>query len=114
MTTIGAGVIILIIIWSASVLFLLAFCQAQGTIRALAVVPAVFSAIITIVLTSIPRGPANKTSLPDYMYSNISLIWIFIFISLILALLVCLIIYLITDIMEPHFANVSKTFKQSH
>jgi hypothetical protein len=114
MATIGLGVILLIIIWTISLLFLLVFCQAQGNIRLISVLPALLSVIITTIITTIPRGSNNKTTLPDYMYSNVPLIWILILVGLIIIFLVCLMLYLVTDIMEPRYAHVSKGLRVKH
>ena len=109
-TTIGTGVIVLLVIWVVSILIMLLFTSAQGKIRFVALVPAVLSGIVTIVLVSLPRGSTTATAaMPDYMFSYTPLIWIFIFTALVLTLVACLMVYFVTDIMEARYAHVDKS-----
>lgn len=112
METLGTGIIILIVVWCIAFLSLVVLCSCQGKLKNLGIVPIIIAAIVTIVLVSIPTGDNSSIEpLPDYNYSYTSLSWILTLTGLCVTLVACLIIYLFTEIMEPRYAKVSKTFK---
>jgi hypothetical protein len=112
MAEIGIGLIILIALWSITVIFVVLFCSAQGNLKFIAIAPCIISAIVTIILVSIPKGnQVEEEKEPDYAYSYTSLIWILVLTSLVLFLVISMVIYLITDIMEPKYAKVAKVAK---
>ena len=113
MATLGTGIIILIVLWSVALLLLVVLCSSQGKLKNLGIVPSIIAAIVTIILASIPTKNNNTTTetLPSYNYSYASLIWILILTGLCVTFVGCLIAYLLTEIMEPRYAKVSKTFK---
>jgi len=112
MATLGTGIIILIVLWSIAFLSLVVLCSSQGKLKNLGIVPSIIAAIVTIVLVSIPTGNnSNTETLPSYNYSYTSLSWILTLTGLCVSLVGCLIAYLVTEIMEPRYAKVSKTYK---
>lgn len=113
MADIGTGVIILAVIWLFSIICLILLCGAQGKIKFIAIIPTVLSAIVTIILLTLPRGsvPASEANEPDYKYSYLPLIWILILTSICLGLVVALAACFVLDIFEPRYAKVDKTFR---
>lgn len=109
-TTIGTGVIILLVLWIISILSFILLCSAQGKVKFLSILPTIISAIVTIILVFIPRGSENLNPGPAYNYSYTPLIWILILTVLFLMLAASGFIYLVTDIIEPRYARVDKTF----
>jgi hypothetical protein len=111
--TIGTGVIILTVLWLVTVLSLIIFCSAQGKVKLIGLAPLVISAIVTIVLASLPRGvPERNDSNPSYNYSYTPLIWILIFTAIVVSFVGSLGVYFLTDILEPRYARVTKNFRQ--
>jgi hypothetical protein len=110
MDTLGAGIIVLAVFWLISIAFLLFFCSVQGKAKFVSIVPSIFAAILTIILVSLPRGVQEYTEEePEYNFSFIPLIWILLFTWIVITLVISLMMYLVTDIMEPRYAAVSKT-----
>jgi hypothetical protein len=112
MATLGTGIIILIVLWCVALLSLVVLCSSQGKLKNLGIVPSIIVAIVTIVLVSIPTSnDSTAEPLPAYNYSYTSLSWILTLTGLCVTLVGCLFAYLFTEIMEPRYAKVSKTFK---
>ena len=116
MADIGAGVIILIIVWGIALISILVFCSAQGKLKFIAIIPVAVAALLTIILIAIPKGaiPANSND-PDYNYSYTSLIWIFILTALCVTFLASLLCFFQLDILEFKYARVDRGlhFKQT-
>ncbi len=115
MAAIGTGLIILIILWALALFFILVLCSSQGSIKNIAAIPVVIATTTTIVLALLPKNSSlnQRDILPDYMYSYTSLLWILLLTAMCLMFIVCLLIYFVTDIMEPRYAHVSKLFMKS-
>jgi len=115
MASIGTGLIILIVLWALALICILVLCSSQGSIKYVAVIPVLIAAVVTIVLTLLPKESSLNQAdlLPDYMYSYTPLLWILILSAMCLMLIVCLLIYFVTDIMEPRYAQVSKLFMKT-
>lgn len=112
MADLGTGVIVLLVLWLFAIALMLVLCSAQGKLKTLSIVPSILVAIVTIVLVSLPRGAdVYNQDDPAYNYSYTPLIWILTFTGLCVFLFVALFLYLVFDIMEPHYAKVSKTFR---
>lgn len=109
MAVVGTGVIILLVFWSVSIVSIILFCSAQGKVRLAAIIPCIVTAILTIVLPSIPTSfTSPDDNIPAYNFSLLPLIWILILTGLVLTLFVCFIIYFLTDVLEPRYAHVTK------
>ncbi len=115
MASIGTGLIILIVLWALALISILVLCSSQGSIKYVAVIPVLIASVVTIVLTLLPKESSLNQAdlLPDYMYSYTPLLWILILSAMCLMLIVCLLIYFVTDIMEPRYAQVSKLFMKT-
>ena len=114
-TVIGIGVIILLVLWLISLLSILLFCTSQRNLKGVAAVPCIITDIVTIVLLAIPTSYTTPTSnTPSYNYSYIPLIWIFILTSVVLSLIICLLIYLLSDVLEPRYAPFSKVIRKAN
>ena len=110
---IGTGVIILITLWLVSLVSIILFCSAQGKLKLAAVIPCVITAIVTIVLPSIPTSYTSEDdSLPVYNFSYLPLIWILILTLLVVTLVTCFLIYFLTDVLEPRYAHFTKAVKK--
>ncbi|CAF0755336.1 unnamed protein product [Brachionus calyciflorus] len=113
MVDVGAGVIILAVLWIFSFICLILLCGTQGKIKFLAAIPSIISLIVTIILLSLPRGsiPADEAIEPEYKYSYTSLIWILILTSICFGLVVALGACFVLDLLEPRYAKVDKNFR---
>ena len=115
MAAIGTGLIILIVLWALALIFILVLCSSQGSMKYIAVFPVITAAIVTIVLALLPKESSLSQAdvLPDYMYSYTSLLWILLLSAMCFMLIFSLLIYFVTDIMEPRYAQVSKLFMKT-
>lgn len=109
---IGTGLIILIVLWSIAACSVIVLCSSQGNVKYITVAPTFLAILITIVLLTLPKESTLQSSItePAYMYSYTSLLWILMLTSIALTLVLCLLAYFVTDIMEPLYAKVSKSY----
>ena len=108
--TLGTGLIILIVLWFIALGSVLLFCTAQGGVRMVAVLFCGIAAIVTVILLVIPSESQSKgiNYGPSYNYSYTSLIWILTLTIMCMTLIGSALVYLITDVLEPHYAHVSR------
>lgn len=113
MAVIGTGVIIIITFWAISIVSIFLFWETQGKLKSIAVVLCIITAIITIILPSIPTSFTSPYSnIPAYNFSYLPLIWIFILTGLVLTLIICLLTYFLTDVLEARYAPSLKLVKK--
>ncbi|XP_069115139.1 transmembrane protein 218-like [Argopecten irradians] len=103
---VGIGVFVLGIVWGLSLFLCVALSRAQGPASNLGVVTVLLASLLTLILVVLPRESliaSEEESVVVYDYS-------IIYRSLLIAgcglfLLIGLVAYLTTHVMEPHYAK---------
>lgn len=111
MADIGTGTIILLVLWIVSFFALIAFCAAQSGIKYVALVPVIIASIVTLILGLLPidtTSTSKTVTIDDTVYSYVSLLWILFLTGILITFIVCLLIYFISEIIEPRYAKVGR------
>lgn len=103
---VGIGVMLLGLIWGLALLVCLAVSRAQGAISNLGIVMVLFATLLSVILLVLPREPLTPSGDEAVVVYDYSIIYR----SLLIAgcglfLLIGLVAYLTTHIMEPHYAK---------
>jgi hypothetical protein len=105
MADLGAGVIILIVVWAITLTVLTLFTFVQSPIRFVGLAALVLAGIITLVLTLIPRGDAIRSLSSTSKVDNaIGLTRICILTFLCVTLLVGVVLVLFQEVLLSVFA----------
>jgi hypothetical protein len=109
MATVGTGLIILLVLWILAFFFIVLFCSAQSNIKFISIIPVSIAILVTIILGSLPvESSTSTTTIDDTVYSYTSLLWILMLTGMIISLVVGLLVYVISECMEPKYARVSR------
>ena len=105
MPQLGAGVIILIVIWSITLAFLTLFSFVQSGIRYVGLVALFIAVIITLVLTLLPRGESTVSELDKTPTSYAGLARILILTFLCVTFLIGLLLVFFHEVLPRVFAS---------
>ncbi|XP_060063794.1 transmembrane protein 218-like [Ylistrum balloti] len=103
---VGIGVMVLGIVWGLALFLCVALSRAQGPISNLGIVTFLLAAFLTLILVVLPREPRTASEEELVVVYDYSIIYR----SLLIAgcglfLLIGLVAYLTTHVMEPHYAK---------
>ncbi|XP_021355189.1 transmembrane protein 218-like [Mizuhopecten yessoensis] len=103
---VGIGVMVLGIVWGLALLLCLSMSRAQGAASNLGIVTVLLALLLTVILVVLPREPLTASAEESVVVYDYSIIYR----SLLIAgcglfLLIGLVAYLTTHVMEPHYAK---------
>ena len=111
-TLVGTGVIVLLVLWLLVAACAVCCCSAQGSLKMAVAGPLLVAIVVTIVLVSMPKGlPSSVLATPAYSYSYGLIVWPLVFTGVCVALVASLLVYFVSDVLEPHYAHVAVNFR---
>jgi hypothetical protein len=111
MADLGAGVIILIVIWVITLSILTLFTFVQSPVRFIGLVALIIAIIITLVLALVPRGNTNRSSVATIPTNYAGLARILILTFLCVTFVIGLLLVFVHEILPPIFAqSIRKRF----
>jgi hypothetical protein len=105
MADLGAGVIILIVIWVITLALLTLFTFVQSPLRFIGFIALIIAIIVTLVLTLLPRGNNQTSVVNNTPYNYVGLARILILTFLCLTFFFGLILIFFYEILPPIYAQ---------